>query len=88
MWDMQVQVSKPVSVAEIMELTRKQIVSSTPHARSVVTLIPRATNGTDRSEIEWKFTDDLGRGWVGSGVAEPSEEKGKFNMTVRLARAR
>lgn len=88
-WEMHVRVSKPASVAEITELTRNQLVSATPHKSSAVTLIPRATKAIDRSEIEWKFTDDLGRPWVGSGIAEPSsEEIGKFNMTVRLARAR
>jgi hypothetical protein len=86
---MHVLVSKPASVAEIMELTRKQLVSATPHTSSAVTLIPRATKASDRSEIEWKFTDDLGRNWVGSESAEPSnEEKGKFNLTLPLARAK
>ncbi len=85
-WEMRVLVSKPASVAEIIELTRKQVVSATPHTSSAVTLIPRASKATD---IEWKFTDDLGRAWVGSGVAEASaEEKGKFNLTLRLARGR
>jgi len=43
----------------------------------------------ERSEIEWKFTDDQGREWQGSAAAEAStEDKGKFNMTLRLARSR
>ena len=43
----------------------------------------------DRAEIEWKFTDDQGRAWHGSGVAETSAaEKGKFNLKLQLARAR
>ena len=49
-WEMHVRVSKPASVAEIMELTRKQLVSATPHTSSTVTLIPRATKANDRSE--------------------------------------
>jgi putative intracellular protease/amidase len=88
-WEMRVLVSKPASVAEIMELSRKELVSATPHTSSAVTLIARATKASDRSEIEWKFTDDLARTWVGSESVEPSnEEKGKFNLTLRLARAR
>lgn len=88
-WEIHELVSKPASVAETMELTRRQLVSATPHASSAVTLIPRATKVASRSEIEWKFTDDLGRAWAGSGVAEPSsEETGKIDLTVRLARAK
>jgi putative intracellular protease/amidase len=88
-WEMHELVSNPASVAEIIGLVRKQLVSDTPHAGSAVTLIPRAAKATDRSEIEWKFTDDLGRAWAGSGVAEPSsEETGKIDLSVRLARAK
>jgi putative intracellular protease/amidase len=86
-WNMQVLVSKPSSVAEIMDLARKQIASETPHTSSVVTLTQRATRATGRSEIEWKFKDDLGRAWAGFAATEPAtEEKDKFNMTLRLTR--
>jgi putative intracellular protease/amidase len=87
-WEMQVLVSKPASVAEIMELTRKQIVSATPHTSSAVTATQRAPKATDRAELEWKFTDDLGRGWSGLSVVEPApDEKGKFVVTLKLARS-
>ncbi len=87
-WELRALVSKPASVAEIIEQTRKQLVSGTPHAGSPVTAATRATKGGDRSEIEWKFRDDEGRGWRGTGVAEPSpDEKGKFVVTLKLARA-
>ena len=87
-WEIKALVAKPASVAEIMELTRKQIASSTPHAGSAVAVVPRATKSNDRSEIEWKFKDDEGRAWAGSAVAEPSPDaKGKFLVTVKLARA-
>jgi putative intracellular protease/amidase len=86
-WDMQVTVSKPSSVAEIMDLTRKQIVSATPHASSAVALTSHANRSNDRSEIEWKFKDDLGRDWVGFAAAAPAtNELNKFTMTVKLAR--
>lgn len=88
-WEIRAVIAKPASVAEIMELTRKQLVSATPHAGSAVTVAARAGRGGERSEIEWKFKDDEGRGWRGSAAAEPSlAEKGKFDVTVRLARAR
>jgi hypothetical protein len=72
-----------------MEQIKKQIVSDTPHKGSAVTVTPGAVKNADRSEIEWKFTDDLGRVWLGSSVAEASTaEKGKFNLTLRLTRGR
>ena len=88
-WEIRALVSKPASVAEIAEMTRKQLVSNTPHAGSPVTVTTRASRkSNDRSEIEWKFRDDEGRGWRGFGVAEPSPEaKGKFLVTMKLARA-
>src|ERR1700730_6860019 len=49
-WDMQVLVSKPASVSEIMELARKQIVSATPHRSSPVTLISHPSKASGRSE--------------------------------------
>jgi len=87
-WEIKALVTKPASVAEIIDLTRKQIVSDTPHTGSTVTVTPRATGSNDRAEIEWKFKDDEGRDWAGRAVAEPSaEERGKFNVTLRLARS-
>jgi hypothetical protein len=39
--------------------------------------------------LEWSFTDDQRRGWVGSSIAEPpAKEQGKFDVTVRLARTK
>jgi putative intracellular protease/amidase/DNA-directed RNA polymerase subunit RPC12/RpoP len=87
-WELKALVAKPATLAEIMELTRRQLVSNTPHAGSAVTVVPRASRSDSRSEIEWKFKDDEGRGWRGVGVAEPStDEKGKFVVTLRLARS-
>jgi hypothetical protein len=88
-WDMQVMVSKPSSVAEIMDMARKQIVSATPHTSSAVSLTSRTPKPSDRSELEWKFKDDLGRAWMGFAATEPAtEEKGKFKMTVKLIRGK
>jgi len=88
-WEIKAVITKPASLAGIMELTQKQIVSNTPHKKSSVTISERAMKNAERSEIEWKFTDDQGRAWQGSAAAEAStEDKGKFNMTLRLARSR
>ena len=87
-WELKALVARPASLAEIMELTRKQLVSNTPHAGSAVTVTPRPTKSNDRAEMGWKFRDDEGRAWAGSAVAEPSPEgKGKFLVTLKLARA-
>jgi putative intracellular protease/amidase len=88
-WVVKALVTKPGSPAEIIETIKKQVVADTPHKSSAVTVTPLAVKSPDRSELKWKFTDDLGRAWVGSGVVAPSaEEKGKFNLTLNLARAK
>jgi hypothetical protein len=82
-------VSKPASVAEIMETIKKQIVVDTPHKSSAVVVSAKGRTDSNREEIEWRFTDDQGRAWIGSGLAESSKEKtGAFNVSVRLARGR
>ena len=86
-WEWKALITKPGSPAEIIDLTQKEIVNNTPHKSSAVTVTPVRSKIANRSEIEWKFTDDLGRRWVGSGVAEASaQEQGKFDLTLRLAR--
>jgi len=88
-WNVKALISKPASVAEIVELTKKQILAKTTHVSSNVTVESYDRRNPDRSEIAWKFNDDLGRPWVGFSVVEPAaEEKGKFNMTLHLARAK
>jgi putative intracellular protease/amidase len=87
-WEVEAIIIKPASLPEIMQLAQRQIASNTPHARSSVTVTPAAPRNPDRSEISWKFTDDEGRDWQGSAVCEASkDEKGKFNLKVRLARS-
>jgi putative intracellular protease/amidase len=84
-WDMQAQVWKPTSVAGIMELLKKQV-GTTPHATSPV-VVSRQSQTPQRSELEWKFKDDLGRLWVGNASTGPfSDEKDKFDLTLRLTR--
>ena len=93
-WEAKILVSEPRSSAEIISLLRERIGSNTApsgmskrisHIRGGVRLSPASANG---SEIRWKFTDDQGRGWSGLGVVEPAaEDKGKFVVTLKLARS-
>ncbi len=84
-WDMHAQVWNPTSVAAIMELMKKQI-ATTPHAISPV-VFSRQSQTSQRSELEWKFKDDLGRFWAGYISTAPSfNEKDKFDLTLRLIR--
>lgn len=88
-WRVRALITKPASVAEIVELTKKQIVGKTTHVGSNITVESHDRRNPDRSEITWTFNDDLGRAWVGLSVVQPSaEEKGKFNLTLNLARAK
>jgi putative intracellular protease/amidase len=86
-WDMHAQVWKPTSVAGIMALLKKQIVS-TPHASSPA-VVSRYNQTPQRSDLQWKFKDDLGRFWVGNASTAPYlDEKDKFDLTLRLTRAK
>jgi len=86
-WDMEVMISKPSSIREIIDLARKQIISATPHTGSAVTLTERASKSGDGSELAWKFKDDLGRSWSGYASAAPATDgPNKFTMTVKLTR--
>jgi len=84
-WELKTLVSKPQSLLEVAEQTKKQIVSKTPHTTSPVVLKPLKT----ANDFQWQFTDDQGRKWLGSGNVEPStDEKEKFVLTLQLARRR
>jgi putative intracellular protease/amidase len=88
-WELRALVWSPATAAEIVELTNKQLVASTPHTRSAVTLLkPQTKSSAAKAETRWQFTDEQGRDWHGVGVAEPSpDEKGKFIVTLKLAQA-
>jgi len=86
-WDLKVLVSKPASIAEIVELTHKQLVSNTPHTGSAVDVTMRRAKDGEGSEMAWKFKDDENRRWNGEGAVRPStDETGKFVMTLKLTR--
>ena len=83
-WEFRVLLSKPASAGEIIDLIGKSVTTATPHVRGAVTLLPSTNN---KSEIGWKFTDDQGRDWEGSGMVEPaSGQPGKFMVTLKLRR--
>jgi hypothetical protein len=89
-WETRILVSDPKSAAEIVDLLKNRIKSNTSHTRGFVAFSePGGKRSATSSEIRWKFTDDHGWGWQGAGIVEPSpEDKGKFLLTLKLARAR
>jgi putative intracellular protease/amidase len=88
-WEVKALITKPASPPEIMETISKQVVADTPHKSSAVVVTAKGPANSDRGEIEWKFTDDRGRAWVGSGLAEISKNKtSACDVSVRLTRAR
>jgi putative intracellular protease/amidase len=92
-WEAKILVSDPHSSGEILALMRDRIGANTarggmfkpiPHIRGAVDLSP-ASPGDSR--IKWKFADDQGRGWEGSGMVEAApDDKGKFVVTLRITR--
>jgi Transcriptional regulator containing an amidase domain and an AraC-type DNA-binding HTH domain len=87
-WEIQALVSKPNSIPQIIDLISKRIVSKTPHVRGPISLLPvPATGAGDKSEINWKFTDEDGRDWKGSALVKPApDQAGKFSITLKLVR--
>jgi putative intracellular protease/amidase len=93
-WETKVLVSEPHSSSEILDAMRDRIASYTAmrgmfkpisHIRGPVDVSP--VSATDH-QIKWKFNDDQGHAWSGVGILEPSpDEKSKFILTLRLARA-
>jgi hypothetical protein len=88
-WEIRILVSDPKSADEIVDLLKNRIKSNTSHTRgSVAFSEPGGKRSATSSEIGWKFTDDHGLRWQGAGIVElSSEEKGKFILTLKLARA-
>jgi putative intracellular protease/amidase len=88
-WEMRLLVSDPKSGAEIMDVLSNRIKSNTSHIRGSVQVSgPGGRGSATSSQMTWKFTDDQGRGWVGSALAVRStEDTDKFNLTLQLARS-
>ena len=85
-WNLKVLISKPASVAEIVELARKQLTSNTPHAGSAVEVTTRHDRSGQGSQIAWNFKDDENRRWNGEAAVHPADESGKFIITLSLTR--
>jgi putative intracellular protease/amidase len=85
-WDMRALISKPGSVAAIMDVLRKKLVT-TANISTAVTISSRPSKSADAATIEWKFKDDLGRAWLGVATAQPAAvDKDKVDMTLKLTR--
>jgi putative intracellular protease/amidase/DNA-directed RNA polymerase subunit RPC12/RpoP len=84
-WEFMALVTGPALAADILSNVGKQIAASTPHAQGAVTMTT-TTASQDRPEIGWKFRDESGRAWKGSGYVTTASDKGKFVLTLKLAR--
>ena len=78
----------PAVTAWLQPIATLEVISNTLHKKSSVTITPGSGKNADRSEFQWKFTDDQDRAWRGSAVGQATEEKGKFNLTLRLAQSK
>lgn len=85
-WQFQALISKPDSADGIVDLIGKRVVSATPHARGAVALAPQTPSQNGKGEVGWKFTDEQGQNWNGSALVEPSDQAGKFRVTMKLVR--
>ena len=85
-WDMHALISKPRSVAAIMDVLRNRL-PTTANISTAVTIISPPSKSADAATIEWKFKDDLGRAWLGVATAQPAAaDKDKVDMTLKLTR--
>jgi putative intracellular protease/amidase len=86
-WEVSAVVWEPDSVAGIIDSISKQVASATPHTRSAPKVGERTGTG-ESAEVRWTLTDEKGRNWNGSAVAQPAPgEKGRFIVVVKLSRA-
>ncbi|HKF56068.1 MAG TPA: DJ-1/PfpI family protein, partial [Blastocatellia bacterium] len=86
-WEVRAVVWAPDSIAGIIDTISKQIAAATPHTRSAPKVGER-TGTPESAEIRWTLTDEKGRNWNGSAVAQPAPgEKGRFIVVVKLSRA-
>lgn len=83
-WEIKALFSEPNSI-EAIHLLNKRIASITPHTMGAVTLSP---SGTNKSAINWKFTDDAGGAWNGEERIDPApDHQGQFVVTLKLVRS-
>ena len=83
-WEIKALVSEPNSIEAIADLLNHQIASNTPHAKGAITV---SLAGANNSAINWKFTDEEGRGWNGEGKIDSApDHPGQFVVTLKLTR--
>ena len=83
-WEIKALVSEPNSIEAIADLLNRQITSNTPHAKGAITV---SLAGANNSAINWKFTDEEGRGWNGEGKIDSApDHPGQFVVTLKLTR--
>ena len=83
-WEFKALVSEPNSIEAIADLLNHQITSNTPYAKGAVTV---SLAGANNSAINWKFTDEEGRGWNGEGrIDSAPDHPGQFVVTLKLTR--
>jgi len=90
-WETKLLVSEPNSPSEIIGVLRERIPASglggMAHRISHLRGAPKLSPQTNDSEIRWKFTDEEGNGWSGTGLVEhAAEAKDKFVVTLKLTR--
>jgi putative intracellular protease/amidase len=87
-WEFKALLSKPNSATAIVDLLSKRIAADTPHAVGGVNLVsPTAKESENKSEIDWKFKDEQGQNWNGTGTVElAADQPGKFIVTLKLMR--
>ena len=83
-WEVKALVSEPNSIEAIADLLNHQITSNTPYAKGAITV---SLAGANNSAINWKLTDEEGRGWNGEGRIDPAtDHPGQFVVTLKLTR--
>ena len=83
-WEIKALVSEPNSIEAIADLLTHQITSNTPYAKGAITV---SLAGANNSAINWKFTDEEGRGWNGEGKIDSApDHPGQFVVTLKLTR--
>jgi len=83
-WEIKALFSEPNSIEGIADLLNKRIGSNMRHTKGAVTL---SSSGTNKSAINWKFTDDEGHTWNGEERIDPaSDQEDQFVVTLKLVR--
>jgi len=85
-WEAQALLSKPNSMAAILDLLSKGLAENTPHAKSAVAVKRADTSSSaDAGTLRWSFVGDDSRRWNGWALVEQSkEDPKKFVLSLKL----